>query len=86
MHGETQWQQDHWKAMNARRGAWTRSKDTVEIRWQEDEKVQTFSASPRMHRIILPILGLIHDDRHLLHRTLASKAPVREHHHVGLQR
>ena len=25
-HGETQWQQNHWKAMNARRGAWTHDK------------------------------------------------------------
>ena len=34
---------------------------------------------------ILPVPGLPHDDRHLLHRTLASEAPVREHHHAGMQ-
>ena len=32
---------------------------------------------------ILPKLGLPDDDRHLLHRTQASAAPVREHHHVS---
>ena len=37
-------------------------------------------------RGILPIPGLPHDDQHLVHRTLASEAPVREHHHVGMQR
>ena len=30
--------------------------------------------------------GLPRHDRHLLHRNLASEAPVREHHHVGVQR
>ena len=49
-------------------------------------KISKFSASPWMDRGILPILGLSHDDRHLLHRTRASEAPVREHHHVGVQR
>ena len=28
-HGETQWQQDHWKAMDARRGAWKHGKRTL---------------------------------------------------------
>ena len=37
-HGETQWQQDHWKAVDARRGAWKHNKGTIVIRWQEDEK------------------------------------------------
>ena len=37
-HGETQWQQDHWKAMAARRGAWKRGEGTIVIRWQDDEK------------------------------------------------
>ena len=37
-HGETQWQQDHWKALDARRGAWKNYKGTIVIRWQEDEK------------------------------------------------
>ena len=37
-HGETQWQQDHWKAVDARTGAWKRGQGTFEIRWQEDEK------------------------------------------------
>ena len=38
-HGETQWQQDHWKAMDARRGAWKHNEGTIAIRWQEDENV-----------------------------------------------
>ena len=37
-HGETQWQQDHWKAMDVRRGAKKHNKDTITIRWQQDEK------------------------------------------------
>ena len=37
-HCETQRQQDHWKAMNARRGAWTRGKDTIKISWKENAK------------------------------------------------
>ena len=44
------------------------------------------SNSPWMDRRILPILGLPHDDRHLFYRTLTPEAPVREHHHVGMQR
>ena len=35
---------------------------------------------------ILAIPGLPHDDRHLSHRNLAAEAPVREHHHVDVQR
>ena len=31
------------------------------------------------------IPGPPHDDRHLVHRTLARQAPVREHHHAGMQ-
>ena len=38
-----------------------------------------------MVRRILPIHGPPHDDRHLLHRTLAPEAPVRKHHHAGMQ-
>ena len=38
MHDETQWQQDHWKAMDARREAWKRGEGTIVIRWQEDAK------------------------------------------------
>ena len=37
-HGETQWQQDHWKAMDAKRGTKQRDKDTITLRWQQDEK------------------------------------------------
>ena len=40
-HGETQWQQDHWKVMNARRVAWKHKKGTIVIRWREDEKYRT---------------------------------------------
>ena len=49
-------------------------------------EVQEFSAFRWMDGRILPILGLPHDDRHLSHRTLASEAPVRKHHCVGMQR
>ena len=36
-HGESQWQKDHWKAMDAKKGANKRDKDTtILIRWQED--------------------------------------------------
>ena len=71
-------------------GCQKRSKETwlgyyhnlVATAWE----VQKFSASPWMDGRILPILALPHDDRHLLHRTLASEAPVRERHHVGMQR
>ena len=51
-------------------------------------KVSNFSAGPRMDRRILSILGLPHCDRHLPHRTVAPEAPeapVREHHHIGVQ-
>ena len=37
-HGEAQWQRDHWKAMDARRGARRKGHDSIVIRWQEDEK------------------------------------------------
>ena len=37
-HGEAQWQRDHWKATDARRGAWKHKEDSIVIRWQEDEK------------------------------------------------
>ena len=37
-HDETQWQQDHWKAVDAKRGAKTHDKATNTIRWQQDEK------------------------------------------------
>ena len=37
-HGETQWVRDHWKAIDARRGAWKHNKGSVVIRWQQDEK------------------------------------------------
>ena len=37
-HGEAQWHRDHWKAMDARRGAWKHDQGTIAIRWQEDEK------------------------------------------------
>ena len=33
-----------------------------------------------------PTPGRPHDDRHLLYRIQAPEAPVREHHHVGVQR
>ena len=85
-HGETQWQQDHWKAVDARRGALKHNKDTIVIRWQEDEKYRNSQQAHEMDRRILPILGLPHDDRHLLHSTVASEAPVREHHLVGVPR
>ena len=37
-HGKAQWQQDHWNAVNAKRGAWKHNKNSIVIRWQEDEK------------------------------------------------
>ena len=37
-YGDQQWQEDHWKAMHARRGSWKHNKGTIVIRWQEDEK------------------------------------------------
>ena len=37
-HGETPWEQDHWKVMDAKRGAKKRDKDTNTIRWQQDEE------------------------------------------------
>ena len=52
-HGETQWQQDHWKAMDARGGAKKHKKEEA-TGWE----VQKFSASPWMDRRILPIPGL----------------------------
>ena len=47
-------------------------------------KVSTLSASSWMDRGILPIPGPPHDDRHLVHRTLAPEALVRKHHHAGI--
>ena len=41
-HGEAQWQRDHWKAMDARRGARKKGHDSIVIRWQEDEKYRKF--------------------------------------------
>ena len=37
-HGEAQWHRDHWKAMDARGGAWKHDQGTIVIRWQEDAK------------------------------------------------
>ena len=37
-HGEAQWHRDHWKAMDARRGAWKHDQGSIVLRWQEDEK------------------------------------------------
>ena len=45
-HGETQWQQDHWKAMDARRGAWEHNNGTIVISWQEDEKYRNSQQAP----------------------------------------
>ena len=36
--GESQWHRDHWKAVDATKGANKRGKATITIRWQEDEK------------------------------------------------
>ena len=72
-HGETQWQQDHWKAMDARRGAGRTQLKSVGTRIKSTEILSKLMDARR----ILPILGLPHDDRHLLHRTLASQTRVR---------
>ena len=38
-HGEVQWQRDHWKAMDAPRGARKNNHKSIVLRWQNDEKV-----------------------------------------------
>ena len=37
-HGEAQWKKDHWKAIDARRGARRKDHDSIVIRWQGGEK------------------------------------------------
>ena len=37
-HGEAHWQRDHWKAMDARRGARKNNHDSIVLRWQNDAK------------------------------------------------
>ena len=70
--------------MDARRGARRKGHDSIVIRWQEDEKFRHSQTSSWMDRGILPIPGPPHDDRHLVHRTLAPEALVRKHHHAGI--
>ena len=53
----TQWQRDHGKAMDARRGANKKGHNSIVIRCSE---------SSWMDRRILAIPGPPHDDRHLL--------------------
>ena len=60
-----------------------KDQDSIVIGWQEDEKYRNSQKAHGWTRI-LPILEPPHDDRHLLHRTLAPEALVREHHHVGM--
>ena len=43
-YGETQWQQDHWKAVDAKRGAKKQNKATITIRWQQDESTEILSS------------------------------------------
>ena len=45
-HGLSQWQYDHWKAGDARKGARKKGKDFIVQRWQEDE---TYRASQTVH-------------------------------------
>ena len=44
--GESQWQRDHWKATDATKAAIKNGKDTVTIRWQQDEQ---YSESQMAH-------------------------------------
>ena len=84
-HGEAQWHRDHWKAMDARRGAWKHDQGSIAIRWQEGEKYRN---SPKAHGWTEEYCRYLDylDDRHLPHRTLAPQAPVRERHHIGMQK
>ena len=43
--------------------------------------VSNFSVGDRVDREILQVLGLLHNGRHLLQRTLSSKESLREHYH-----
>ena len=83
-HGEAQWHRDHWKAMDARRGAWKHDQGSIAIRWQEGEKYRN---SPKAHGWTEEYCRYLDylDDRHLPNLTLAPQAPVREHHHIGMQ-
>ena len=45
-HGEAQWHRDHWKAMDARGGAWKHDQGSIAIRRQEGEKYRN---SPKAH-------------------------------------
>ena len=36
--GDSQWQRDHWKAKDATRAAIKNGKETITIRWQQDEQ------------------------------------------------
>ena len=72
-HGEAQWQRDHWKAMNARRGARRKGHDSIVIRWQEDEKYRHFQ---KVH-------GWTEFRRHLDHLTMidiSDTAPWHQRH------
>ena len=83
-HGDTQWQQDHWKAMDARRGAWKHNKDTIVIRWQEDAKYrnsQLFHGWTEENWRYLVYLTAID----ILNAAPWHEAPVRQHHHTGVQ-
>ena len=68
--------------MDARRRARKKGHDSIVTKWQEDEKYRMSQKAHEWNRIILPMPGPPHDDRHLQHRTLAPEAPVRKHHHA----
>ena len=73
-HGEAQWHRDHWKAMDARRGAWKHDQGTIAIRWEEDEKYRNSRQPHGWTEEYCRYLDYL-DDRHLPHRTLAPQAP-----------
>ena len=72
-HGDQPWQEDHWKAGDAKRGARKHNHSSI--------PVPNFSVGDRVDRDILQVLGLLHNGRHLLQRILSSKESLREHHH-----
>ena len=46
-YGQSQWQDDHWKAREAKRGATRHKHDSIEIQWKNDDKYHAFQTFHR---------------------------------------
>ena len=42
LHGQSQWQYDHWKAKDTKRNAQNIGHDSILLRWKDDEKYRNY--------------------------------------------